>query len=66
VAFPRQIAMYLSNLFIPSLSLKEIANYYRLKDHTTVIHAIKSIKTQMTDNVEVKQQVEQLMDEMRN
>ena len=66
VAFPRQIAMYLSNLFIPSLSLKEIANYYRLKDHTTVIHAIKSIKTQMTDNMEVKQQVEQLMDEIRN
>jgi chromosomal replication initiator protein len=66
IAFPRQVAMYLSNLFIPALSLKEIANYYRLKDHTTVIHAIKSIKAQLTDNVEVKNQLEQLMEEIRN
>ncbi|MCF7911017.1 MAG: chromosomal replication initiator protein DnaA [Candidatus Cloacimonetes bacterium] len=66
IAFPRQVAMYLSNLFIPSLSLKEIANYYKLKDHTTVIHAIKLIKSQLTDNIEVKQQVEQLMEEIKN
>jgi chromosomal replication initiator protein len=65
IAFPRQVAMYLSNLYIPTLSLKEIANYYRLKDHTTVIHAIKLVKVQMDDNEEVKMQVQQLMDEIR-
>ncbi len=66
IAFPRQVAMYLSNLYIPSLSLKEIANYYKLKDHTTVIHAIRSIKSQLEDNEEVSHQVQHLMEQIRN
>ena len=43
-AFPRQIAMYITNLLIPQLSLLEIAKYYKKKDHTTVIHAKKNIE----------------------
>ena len=66
ISFPRQIAMYLSNLYIPSLSLKEIANYYSLKDHSTVIHAIRSIKSQFNENEEVRHQVEQLMEIINN
>ncbi len=66
IAFPRQVAMYLSNLYIPSLSLKEIANYYKLKDHTTVIHAIRSIKSQLIDNEEVSHHVQHLIEQIKN
>ncbi|HOD55137.1 MAG TPA: chromosomal replication initiator protein DnaA, partial [Candidatus Cloacimonadota bacterium] len=44
IAFPRQIAMYLSNLLIPQISLKDIATYYKRNDHTTVLHAKKMIE----------------------
>jgi chromosomal replication initiator protein len=51
IAFPRQVAMYLSNLLIPSIPLKEIAVYYKRKDHTTVLHAKKMIENLFrTDN----------------
>lgn len=66
IAMPRQVAMYLSNLYIPSLTLKSIANYYQLKDHTTVLHAIKTIKGKMHSNDELKRQIESLMDQLKN
>ncbi|MCF7918340.1 MAG: chromosomal replication initiator protein DnaA [Candidatus Cloacimonetes bacterium] len=65
IAQPRQIAMYLSNLYIPSLTLKTIANYYKLKDHTTVLHAIKSIKTKIEIDNDLKYQVQSLMDQLK-
>jgi chromosomal replication initiator protein len=60
IAFPRQIAMYLSNYYIPGLSLLEIAKYYRLRDHTTVIYAINTVKKQIDEKPAVKTQVEQI------
>lgn len=66
IAVPRQIAMYLSNLYIPSLTLKSIANYYKLKDHTTVLHAIKTTKSKIKTNEEIKRQVESLMDQLKS
>lgn len=66
IAKPRQIAMYLSNLYIPSLTLKSIANYYKLKDHTTVLHAIKSVKQRIESEAELKMQISSLMDQLKN
>jgi chromosomal replication initiator protein len=66
IAQPRQVAMYLSNLYIPSLTLKTIANYYKLKDHTTVLHAIKSTKTKIETDNNLKYQVQSLMDQLKS
>ncbi len=61
ISFPRQVAMYLANLLIPQLSLKEIAEYYKRKDHTTVLHAKKMIENQFRENLDFRSQIEQLI-----
>lgn len=65
IAFPRQIAMYLSNLMIPNISLKEIAQYYRRNDHTTVLHAKKMIEAKFKNDNETRIQIEKLIKEIR-
>ena len=64
IVFPRQIGMYLSNLLIPQLSLKEIANYYKRKDHTTVLHAKKTIEEQFKNDRILRIQIEKLINEI--
>ena len=65
IAFPRQIAMYLSNLLITQLSLKEIAQYYKRKDHTTVLHAKKTIGEQFKKDRDFRIQIEKLIKEIK-
>jgi len=57
--------MYLSNLLIPNTSLKEIANYYRRNDHTTVLHAKKMIEAKFKNDNETRIQIEKLIKEIR-
>lgn len=65
IAFPRQIAMYLSNLLIPHISLKDIATYYRRNDHTTVLHAKKMIDSKFKEDNDLRIQIEKLIKEIR-
>ncbi len=65
ISFPRQIAMYLSNLLIPQISLKDIATYYKRNDHTTVLHAKKMIETKFKDDNELRIQIEKIIKDIR-
>ncbi len=65
ISFPRQIGMYLSNLLIPQLSLKEIALYYKRKDHTTVLHAKKTIEDQFKKDRDLRIQIERIIKEIK-
>ena len=65
VAFPRQVAMYLANLLIPQLSLKDIALYFNRKDHTTVIHAKRMIENQFRDDKGLRAQIELIIKSVR-
>lgn len=65
ISFPRQVAMYLANLLIPALSLKEIAEYYKRKDHTTVLHAKRMIENQFNEDNEFRIQIERLIKNIR-
>lgn len=65
IAFPRQVAMYLANLLIPSLSLKDIAEYFKRKDHTTVLHAKRMIEIQFRSDNDFRINVEHLIKKIR-
>ena len=51
LARPRQIAMYLSKK-LTTRSLPEIGRRFSNRDHTTVIHAVKTI-TRLSENDEI-------------
>ncbi|MFY8269569.1 MAG: helix-turn-helix domain-containing protein, partial [Terrimicrobiaceae bacterium] len=56
IAFPRQIAMYLSRQ-LTSSSLTDIGDAFGGKDHGTVIHACKLVKKRIEDNEKTRQVV---------
>lgn len=66
LALPRQVAMYLANYLIPQLSLKEIAEYYNRKDHTTVLHAKKMIENRFREDQEFRKKIELTIKDIRN
>jgi len=66
VAFPRQVAMYLASYLIPQLSLKDIAEYYNRKDHTTVLHAKKMIENRFREDQEFREKIELMIKDIRN
>ncbi|HWP46445.1 MAG TPA: chromosomal replication initiator protein DnaA [Candidatus Limnocylindrales bacterium] len=59
IAFPRQVAMYLSKELTRS-SLPEIGKNFGGKDHTTVIHACQKIKEKIAKDPNFKQVIEKL------
>ena len=59
VARPRQIAMFLSKS-LTSKSLPEIGRKFGGRDHTTVIHAIKTIEEIMVNDPNLAEDIELL------
>ena len=57
IARPRQIAMYLAKNHT-SLSYPEIGRQFGGRDHTTVMHAVKTIENLMTSNAQLAEDVE--------
>lgn len=53
LTLPRQIAMYLSREYT-SCSFPAIGEKFGNKDHSTVIHAVKSIKNKLKDDISLK------------
>jgi len=60
LAYPRQIAMYLSRE-MTDLSLPEIGAYFGGRDHTTVIHACTKIEKAIKDSEDVHTLIEHLI-----
>ena len=59
LARPRQIAMYLAKK-LTTRSLPEIGRKFSNRDHTTVIHAVKTIEKLSLNNEEIKKNVEEI------
>ena len=59
LARPRQIAMYLSKK-LTTRSLPEIGRRFSNRDHTTVIHAVKTITKLSEKDVEMKKNIDQI------
>jgi len=65
IAFPRQIAMYLSKQLTGS-SLKDIGKEFGGKDHSTVIYAIKKVEEEMKLNPNTKTIVDNIRKSIEN
>ena len=59
IAFPRQIAMYLSRI-LTSRSLQEIGDNFGGRDHGTVIHAMKAVENMMDQDESIRRTVDYL------
>lgn len=64
VAFPRQIAMYLTRKYTDN-SLADIGGLYN-RDHSTVLHAIRVVTRDMSRNSSIKEQISLLCDKLKN
>jgi chromosomal replication initiator protein len=60
VAFPRQIAMYLSRQ-LTHASLSEVGRSFGGKDHTTVLHAVDKIQALLQEDPKLRKQVDGLI-----
>ncbi|WP_100374335.1 chromosomal replication initiator protein DnaA [Bacillus sp. FJAT-45037] len=65
VAYPRQIAMYLSREMTDA-SLPKIGSEFGGRDHTTVIHAHEKISRMLATDQELQQQVQEIMEQLRS
>ena len=59
IAFPRQVAMYLSRE-LTGTSLSDIGDAFGGKDHGTVIHACKLVKSRIEDDEKTRNIVSML------
>ncbi len=55
----RQVSMYLAKTFTP-YSLKTIGAHFGGYDHTTVLHALKTVENLITTDAEFRKQIEEL------
>ncbi|ARJ50895.1 chromosomal replication initiator protein DnaA [Staphylococcus lutrae] len=65
IAYPRQIAMYLSRE-LTDFSLPKIGEEFGGRDHTTVIHAHDKIKKDIENDATLRQEIENLEKEIRS
>ena len=59
LARPRQVAMYMAKK-LTTRSLPEIGRKFSNRDHTTVIHAVKTIEKLSENNDEMRKNIEEL------
>ncbi|MDX1564409.1 MAG: chromosomal replication initiator protein DnaA [Phycisphaeraceae bacterium] len=65
ITLPRQICMYLARKRT-RYSLEEIGGYFGGRDHTTVMHALKTTEHRIGSEPEFAQQIEQLDSQLTN
>jgi chromosomal replication initiator protein len=56
IAFPRQVCMFLARRYT-RYSLEEIGGYFGGRDHTTVLHAVRTIDAYVKNDKEVAEQL---------
>ena len=59
IAFPRQVAMYLSRE-LTDFSLPKIGEEFGGRDHTTVIHAHEKISSMFKNDQQLQQDIKQI------
>jgi chromosomal replication initiator protein len=65
IAFPRQVAMYLSKILTDS-SLSDIGKNFGGKDHSTVIHACKQVEVRVKKDDDFNRRLEYLIKKIKS
>jgi len=65
IAFPRQIAMYLSRE-LTDLSLPKIGEEFGGRDHTTVIHAHDKISKMIAEDLHFQKEIDELIESIKS
>ncbi|GBF11455.1 chromosomal replication initiator protein DnaA [Tepidibacillus sp. HK-1] len=65
VAFPRQIAMYLTRE-LTDYSLPKIGEEFGGRDHSTVIHAYEKVSTQLKTDPDLEKTITNLIEKIKN
>ena len=60
---PRQVAIYLSKI-LTTKSLPEIGREFSNRDHTTIIHSVKTIEKLKDENVEISSGINNLKNQI--
>jgi chromosomal replication initiator protein len=63
ITMPRQVGMWLARHHT-RFSLEEIGGYFGGRDHTTVMHAIKSVNSKKTTNDQLDQDLVRLQNQL--
>jgi len=63
ITLPRQVCMFLSRT-LTSHSLEEIGGYFGGRDHSTVLHAVRTINELASIDVQLRELIDQLMIEL--
>ncbi len=63
IAFPRQIAMYLTRE-LTDHSLPKIGEFFGGRDHTTVIHACEKINNELQESFDLQDKIKYLIDKI--
>lgn len=61
---PRQVAMYLCSKLLP-VSLPQIGRRFGDRDHTTVLHALRTVERRRQMDREFESELQELMDDLR-
>jgi chromosomal replication initiator protein len=65
IAMARQVAMYISRK-ITMLSTTQIGKYFGDKEHATVMHATKKIEDYLTEDTNLKRDIDLLINRLKN
>jgi chromosomal replication initiator protein len=63
IAFPRQVCMFLARRHT-RYSLEEIGGYFGGRDHTTVLHAVRTVEDDTKTDPRVAEQLQQLQSQL--
>src|SRR5690606_19251272 len=59
IAFPRQVCMFLARRHT-QYSLEEIGGYFGGRDHTTVLHAVRTVDQDIRDDPRIADQLQHI------
>lgn len=66
IAYARQVAMYISKEYIPDITFSMVGEHFGGKDHTTVMHAVSKISSEVKQKRDVKEKIENIVNDIKN
>lgn len=64
ISMPRQIAMYICRVYVEE-TLPKIGSIFGGKDHTTVMHSVNKIKTEIKKDKNLEAEIQKILDKLK-